>query len=266
MSDIELAKRDTAIGTQLQPMSTPMQAPSSISEAILRISCDPSFDIDKFDRLLQLQREQQNDQRRQAYNSAMAKCQAEIQPVVRDAKNDHTKSHYATLDSIVAQLAPIYTRHGFSISFGTDTPQLENCYGVTALVTHDDGFERVIRADFPKDLVGSQGKSNKTEIQGFGSVLSYARRYLQLLIFNIPLKNEDRDGNRSSEREPEQTLTVDQLAELQTEIDARGVNLQKFLEYGGVNRLEDILQKDFKAALEVAKRKPKPTPKKEAAK
>jgi hypothetical protein len=265
MSDIELATRDTATGTQLQPMSTPMQAPSSISEAILRISCDPSFDIDKFDRLLQLQREQQNDQRRQAYNSAMAKCQAEIQPVVRDARNDHTKSQYATLDSIVAQLAPIYTRHGFSISFGTDTPQLENCYGVTALVTHDDGFERIIRADFPKDLVGSQGKSNKTEIQGFGSVLSYARRYLQLLIFNIPLKNEDRDGNRT-QREPEQTLTVDQLAELQTEIDARGVDLQKFLRYGGVERLEDILQKDFKVALDIAKRKPKLSPKKEAAK
>jgi hypothetical protein len=265
MSDIALAERDTAIGTQLQPM--PMQAPTSISEAILRISCNPNFDVDKFDRLIQLQREQEADQRRQAYNTAMSKCQAEIEPVARDADNPHTRSKYATLDAVAAAIRPIYAKHGFAISFGTDDPRLPDHYGITALITHNEGFERTVRADFPKDLVGSQGKSNKTEIQGFGSTMSYARRYLLYLIFNIPLKNEDQDGNRNgnrSQREPEQTLTVDQLAELQTEINARGVNLKKFLEYGGVERLEDIRQKDFKSALEVAKRKP--LPKKEAAK
>jgi len=255
---VELASPDSALSmpsTKLQPLQT--TAPTSISEAILRISCNPDFDVDKFDRLIQLQREQEADQCRRAYNTAMAKCQAEIEPVARDAENTHTRSKYATLDAVAAAIRPIYARHGFAISFGTDDPHQPDHYGVTALITHNEGFERVIRADFPKDLVGSQGKSNKTEIQGFGSTMSYARRYLLYLIFNIPLKNEDTDGNRSNGREEPKTLTVDQLAELKAEIDARGVDLQKFLEYGSVNRLEDILQKDFKAALAVAQRKPK---------
>jgi hypothetical protein len=40
-----------------------------------------------------------------------------------------------------------------------------------------------------------RGSPNKTAIHGFGSAMSYGRRYLLLLIFNLAMRHEDNDGN-----------------------------------------------------------------------
>jgi hypothetical protein len=49
-------------------------------------------------------------------------------------------------------------------------------------------------------MTGPKGNQNKTATHGFGSTMSYGRRYLICLIFNITLTNEDQDGNQPGEQ------------------------------------------------------------------
>jgi hypothetical protein len=173
---------------------------------IERAATDPTFDVVKLEALLRMQREVAQDAARREFNMAMAAAQAEMQPVVRSARNTHTGTKYAKLETIDAEMRPIYTRHGFSVRFGTGAPNREGWMRVVCTIAHAGGHEEpAIILDAPLDLTGTAGKTNKTGIQAVGSSVSYLRRYLLTMAFNIVLADDpDDDGEapRGAERPP----------------------------------------------------------------
>jgi hypothetical protein len=225
--------------------------PETPSQVILRLSSDPNFSIEKLDRLVAMFREQEKDKQRQLFNAAMVACQSEMKPVVRNAENPDTHSRYATFDKVAEAIVPIYTKHGFSVSYGTDTPQVEGCYGVTALVSHNGGFERFYRADIPSDRTGKQGTVNKTGTHAFGSTMSYARRYLALLIFNIATKGSDDDGNAAGGKTPPELISQEQVKTLQRRLVSLGVDVPKFYHNFAIERLEDLGVPQFDRAMQL---------------
>lgn len=156
---------------------------------------DPSVDIAKFETLLRMQREILADDAKLAFNRALSQVQAETAPVLRDAENKQTNSRYAKLEAIDGMVRPIYARHGFSLSFNSE-PLPDNNIRISCDVAHDAGHTRTYNLEAGLDVAGAQGKVNKTSLHGLGSTVSYLRRYLTAMIFNIVFSNEDDDGNR----------------------------------------------------------------------
>lgn len=155
---------------------------------------DPGVDVAKLEALLRMQREIVADDARLRFNRAMSAVQAEMQPVVRDALNTQTASKYARLETIDAAMRPIYTRHGFSLSFDSEPVDGPNVR-VACEVAHAAGHSKTYHLDAALDVAGPQGKANKTPLHGLGSSVSYLRRYLTCMIFHVVLANEDNDGN-----------------------------------------------------------------------
>jgi hypothetical protein len=153
------------------------------------------------------------------FNTAMAQAQAEMLPVIRDATNTHTNSRYAKLATIDAQMRPIYTRHGFSVRFGSQPSPQQGWLRVTCLLAHSAGHFEENYLDAPPDNVGLRGASNKTAIQSVGSSVTYLRRYLLTMCFNIVLSDDidaDTDGEpHTRSREPAPPREPDPLALLQ---------------------------------------------------
>jgi hypothetical protein len=168
--------------------------PSSLIQVIARAASDPTVDIEKMQQLLAMKERIDAKNAEMEFNLAMMLCQAEIPAICKDAKNSHTNSRYATLEAVNDKIVPAYTKHGFALSFGTTDSKLEGYIRLTCHVSHTAGHSRDYQADLPLDGAGSQGKANKTGVQAFGSTVSYGRRYLTCLIFNVTLTNEDRDG------------------------------------------------------------------------
>lgn len=165
---------------------------------IERASRDETFNIDKFRELLLMQREAEQQAARHEFNIAMAAVQAELQTVIRDRDNPHTRSRYATMQALDASARPIYTQHGFSVRFGTAAAPWEGWVRVTCELSHIGGYSEQHHLDGPLDVTGSQGKSNKTGIQAIGSTVSYLRRYLLMLVLNLVTADEaDDDGEAS---------------------------------------------------------------------
>ena len=242
----------TAVAERIEQTNVathPASDTTSLLQVITRAASDPNVDIDKMERLMAMHERMVERDAQRAFTEAMTAAQAAMPAIVRDAENKQTSSRYAKLETISDAIDPIIREHGFTISYGTFVSTLPGHYGVKAKVSHAAGHSETYDADVPADTVGPKGNQNKTPTHGFGSTMSYGRRYLKVMIFDVRMKGEDKDGNK-----PNDTLTEEQGEELKVLIDkavaARpGTDhaewLTSFLDYMKVAALNDIPAKDF---------------------
>lgn len=181
---------------------------------LVQMAVEQNVDVDKLERLLDMQKEWQAQEAFRAYAEAMNRCQEEMPVVVKDKKNEQTGSLYARLERVAESIRPVYVKHGFSLDFTEDDSPLEGHRRIICTATHIGGHQKQFRLDSKIDNVGAKGTPNKTDIQGLGSMCSYLRRYLTLMVFNITVADEDNDGNSH-----EPTMTGDMLLILRTKIE-----------------------------------------------
>ena len=113
--------------------------------------------------------------------SAMAAAFAEIEGATKSATNPHFKSKYADLGTVIDAIKPALIRHGL---FFTQRPQPHD-HGicVETVVGHAGGEELSLGTLFVP--------ANKQDAQGFGSALTYARRYALVTAFGVPVEDDD---------------------------------------------------------------------------
>jgi type II secretory pathway component HofQ len=228
----------------------------SMMSMIERAARDPQVDIDKLERLFALLERMIAEEKKTAYAAAMSVVQAKIQPVYRDARNDQTNSTYARLEAISAAIKPIYTAEGFSLSFDTADSTKPDHMRIVCEVMHSAGHSVIKHFDLPYDNVGMKGNANKTMVHASGSTVSYGRRYLTLMVFNVPLTNEDNDGNSGGGNGVEY-ITDKQAADLQCLMDEVNANKANFLKYCKVDSLDRLPASKFKGAVEALQQKRK---------
>lgn len=106
---------------------------------------------------------------------------------------------------------------------------------------HEAGHECAYHLDLPPDTAGAQGKANKTPIQGIGSTITYARRYLVLQVFNIALTNDPDDTDGASERAVTEDVISDEQGEtLRNLLTEHGIAPAKFLRVFNVESVPDL--------------------------
>lgn len=223
---------DLSAVTQRQEV-VPVSQASALITVIERAARDPSIDIDKMERLLAMQEKIFARNAETDFNVAMAACQAEMPRIVPTYDNTQTNSKYAALEEIDRVARPIYTKHGFALSFGTADCPTQGWYRQTCKVSHRGGHSEMHHADLPPDLTGIKGTPNKTGVQGFGSTMSYGQRYITKLVFNIVVGGEDNDGNG-------ELLSVLEIGEIEKLIADSGTNKQEFLKYWRIDSLEKM--------------------------
>lgn len=183
-------------GITVRAESLPLEAPAptTILEVIARAASDPGTDVDKLDKLLGLYERMNGLQARQAYDAAMSAAQADMRPIATDSNNPQTKSRYASFAALDRALRPIYTRHGFGLSYDTGEGAPQDYVRVVCRVSHLNGDTREHHVDMPADGKGAKGGDVMTKTHATGAALTYGQRYLLKLIFNIAV-GEDTDGN-----------------------------------------------------------------------
>lgn len=212
---------------------------------ITRAASDPSFDVEKMKALLSMKQELDAKEAERQFSEAMNDVQKKIRPVVADANNPQTKSKYATYEHLDYFLRPIYTQHGFSLSFGTGDIDRPEMVRVTAKLRHSSGHSEPYHVDMPADGKGAKGGDVMTKTHATGSAMSYGKRYLLIAMFNIPVRGEDDDGNRAGNP----PITADQKAKLIDRIKELGVDTTAFLKHLRVMALDDLPTSQFASAM-----------------
>jgi hypothetical protein len=168
--------------------------------------------VDKLERLLGLYERITDRQAETAFNEAMNAAQEEMRPIAADANNPQTKSKYASYAPLDRALRPIYTKHGFSLSFDTadGAPPIMSAWSAGR---HRGGHKEFPHLDMPADGKGAKGGDVMTKTHAIGAAVTYGKRYLLGMIFNIAV-GDDNDGNSNGGREMGREVAQAAIAEI----------------------------------------------------
>jgi hypothetical protein len=233
---------------QSAPTAQIVAADTSIISVISRAAADPNTDVEKLERLLNMYERAQDRNARLAYESAFSAMTPQLPTIdekggIKD-KSGKVQSTYALWEDINDAIAPILTKHGFTLSFrpGADGDKVT----VTAVLSHIDGHSERATMVLPLDMSGS-----KNAVQGVGSTTSYGKRYLAINMLNITSRakqDRDRDGQSAF-------ITDEQISQLQDLLIATGSDPIRFCAFMKVQQLAQIPADRFDAALSALNKK-----------
>lgn len=184
--------------------------------------------------------------------AAMAAAFPEIEGAVKDSNNPHFKSKYADLSSVVEAIKPALAKHKLFFVQMTHDQQGGVC--VETIVGHEGGEQ----FSFGKLFV----PAGKNDAQGYGSALTYARRYSLMTAFGVCPEDDDGNAaaktapNRGGQQDTGEVITKDQLGQLQAEVDRTGADLRVFCGYYKIDSLPGLPAHRFDHAFRNLSSKP----------
>jgi hypothetical protein len=127
--------------------------------------------------------------------AGLAKAQALIEGAAKDGNNPHFRAKYATLASVVDAVKEPLAKNG--LSYTQVLHDAENAVKVETIILHQSG-EWLSCGCLSVPV-------SKHDTQGFGSALTYARRYSLSAAFGVA--PEDDDGNGAAAAAPREAIT-----------------------------------------------------------
>ena len=164
---------------------------ASFIQMIERAARDPSVDIDKMERLMQMHERMVARQARATFDAAFAVMQPELPSMPERGKiknkSGGVQSTYALWEDVNDILKPILSKHGFALGF--KIANRDKFSVVTGILSHCAGHREESTFELPLDISGS-----KNDVQGLGSSTSYGKRYVAGALLNLTSRGEDNDG------------------------------------------------------------------------
>ena len=166
------------------------QETSAVLAMVERVAQTPDVDVGKLEKMLDMQERILNRNAMVSFNSAMAEMQSDIPTIEKSGAivvNGQERSRYARFEDIMRVVKPVMQRHGFAVSFRTQTG--EGFVKITGVLMHKDGHREETDMQLPIDSSGS-----KNTVQAIGSSTAYGKRYVLCALLNIATGDEDDDG------------------------------------------------------------------------
>jgi len=171
-------------------MNTNTQMAKVGPSELLRVAVDKDLDIDKLEKLMNMQTEWEAKEARKSFFKAMAKFQGSC-PIIKKKKAGHN-CKYAPIGDIQTQVKALITKCGLSYRF--EQSWNENILTLSCIVSHLDGHSETVTMVAEVD-----GSGSKNPIQGRASSVTYLTRYTFTGSFGIATADEDMDGRLPEE-------------------------------------------------------------------
>ncbi|AIV87071.1 ERF superfamily protein [Burkholderia pseudomallei A79D] len=205
--DVELTGTETAEAPPADavvPAVVPQRtAIMSMTPAdLLRIAVENNADLDRLEKLMQLQERWEANEARKAFVTAMAAFKREPVEIYKrkqvgykTLEGDFVGYKHAELSDVTAAIAPAMAKHG--LSFDWDIHQTSGLITVDCVVTHVMGHSKMVTMSGAPD---NSGKKNA--IQQAASTITYLQRYTLLAATGMSTKDDDDDGAGGADGQP----------------------------------------------------------------
>jgi len=215
------AEKDTAV-IQEVAVITPMH--------MLASAVEQGHDLEKIEKLMELERRWKDDKAREAYFEAMAEFNKQGVVITKDKTNSQYGSRYASIGNIANTLAAALAPFGLNATWKIEQGELITA---TCYLTHTLGHSENVSMSGPPDTSGS-----KNQLQQIKSTITYLQgSTLQAVTGVIAQDTPDDDGNSGVLAE---VITEDQAADLDALREEVGVDLGRFLKWARVPAIDEI--------------------------
>lgn len=214
------------------------QAVDNSPAGMIRSAITGGADLAQLEQLLSLQERWEAGEAKKAYHRAMTAFKLNPPTIEKDKKVafGNTKYNHASLANVTEKINTELSKHGLSASW--DIVQ-NGAISVTCKITHQQGHSESTTITAPADNSGS-----KNAIQSIGSTISYLSRYSLLCILGLATSEQDDDGKASGH----ELISDAEKNEILDKVLSTNSNLDKFLEYMKIGKIEDIPKSDLKKA------------------
>ncbi|MDE0590448.1 ERF family protein [Halocynthiibacter sp. C4] len=175
----KVAKIDTAETLPADPMVSMIE----------RVALDPSSDLAKLEKMLDMKERHEAAEARAAFAAAFSKATAELPTIPLNGKG-HNNKPYATLEDITKLTRPVLSENGLALTFAID---VGTDVVVTAKLMHKSGHVETTSIALPRDTGGA-----KNAVQSVGSSQTYGQRYTAQAILGLSLGNDVEDDGRAT--------------------------------------------------------------------
>ncbi len=222
-----------------------LQGGTGTPAAMIHLALSQGQDLDKLEKLLELQIRYEENEAKKAYHEAMAKFKETPPEIEKDRHVKYLKVDYrhASLANVTKKINMALGEHGLSATW--QTGQDNGNVTVTCIITHKLGHSESTSLTAAPDDSGS-----KNAIQAIGSTVSYLQRYTILALTGLATSDMDDDGKSGGI----EYIDEKQHAQIVKTIKSKGVDVTLFLAYMSVKRVEDICVSDFKKAMNSLKK------------
>lgn len=225
---------------------------ASITPADLLIKAvGQDADLDKLEKLMELQERWELNEARKAYHAAMSEFKADPPKISKDRHVEYsttkgkTSYNHASLAAVTTAINAALSKHGLTAAW--ETNQQERLVSVTCRITHKFGHsESTSLSSAPDDSGG------KNSIQAIGSAVTYLQRYTLLALTGLATHEQDTDGAA-----PLEVISAEQVSALEILMTSVGGNKKGFCGYFKIEELEELPANQYERATAMleAKRK-----------
>ncbi|KKL54902.1 hypothetical protein LCGC14_2260750, partial [marine sediment metagenome] len=150
---------------------------------MLQIAVEKGQDLEKIEKLMELERRWKADQAREAYYVALAEFKKQPIIVTKDKRNDQYGSMYTTIGNLVNTVNAAMAPFGLNARWTIDQAE---AITVTCILSHTLGHSESVSMSGPPDESGSKNK-----LQQIKSTVTY----LELSTFQAVTGVVSQDGN-----------------------------------------------------------------------
>ena len=228
---------------------------------LLRLAIEKQVPVEMLERLQALHERVSDRQAAVEFAQALATFQSSCPPISRTSKRDNvTKSGiritytYAELDHIARRIGPHLRAVGLSYSWDSRTEA--GVLTCKCTLRHVNGHSQPATFACPVD----SPNPGMSEQQKHAGALTYARRQSLIQVLGLTTCEPDDDG---AEVKP---ISEQQAMDLEALIEETKADLAKFLAWAKVNRIDEILERDYESCVKTLRHLEQRRAQREAAK
>lgn len=227
MNEVAHIERDTA--------PAPHSETNAIISVIERAAVNPAVDMDKMERLLEMQERIMQREALAAFNRAFAAAKSELPAISKNQKGHNNR--YADFAHVARAVDPVLSRHGLSYRFKT---RQDDQIHVTCVLSHIDGHSEENTLSSKPDTAGS-----KNPTQAIGSAQTYLMRYSLLSALGIQPTDDD-DGRAANMGG---TISDDESEVIRSMIADTGTDIAQFCNFMRIESVADMPAAQFRRAV-----------------
>jgi hypothetical protein len=194
---------------------------------MLEMAVKQGADIDKMEKLMELERRWKDEKAREAYNAALTEFKKTPVRVTRDKENKQYNSWYSSLANLVNTVNVELAKFGLSARW--DVSQSDTI-SVTCILSHQLGHSESVTIGGPPD---ESGKKNR--LQQIKSTITYLKGATFEAVTGVVTTEHSDDGNGAWE-----VVSDAQVANIEALITEVGADRAAFLKYCKVDAVENI--------------------------
>lgn len=132
----------------------------------------------------------------QAFNAALKSIQKKLKSIPKHGWNPDTKSKFATSEDIDREIQKLLDDENMTLSFRPAVPERPDEVLIIGLLSLG-AYTREYPLNMPADGKGAKGGGVMSRTHATGAAITYGKRYLKNMIFDLRFDEKDDDGNRA---------------------------------------------------------------------